>query len=134
MDRIHRRLIHHGEAVPAALALALAVLLGSSTALADSHEEFRTPWDQAAVLALSEELVTSLKDLTASFRRNEQASATGARASKMRARQDLRMLGAVSRNLRSDLQEGLGYDETLPVFERLQLLRRDAAENAATVL
>jgi glutamine synthetase type III len=107
-----------------ALVLSLAFCLGSSVAVAELQE-----WDQESVTKIADKLVVALKDLRVSVKDADSLADTGARASKYRVRQDLRLLASAAKSLASGLRAGEGREATLPAYRRMQTLRRDVAEN-----
>lgn len=112
-----------------------AVLAVSFLALAiPSGAAEPTPWDQAKVTALGEQLETTTNELWNSFRRQPRPTlGTGQSNSYFRLQQQIRQLRSEARSLASSLQSGAGYDETLPSFESMMQTVRIAQDNARRV-
>jgi hypothetical protein len=122
---MHSNRSNRRSTLAAACAVSLILCLGPSAAFAEPPE-----WDQERVSGIAQELVAALKDLQIAVRQNDQLMDSGARASKYRARQDLRLLISATRGLVADLKAGHGQEATRPAYKRMQTLRRDAEENA----
>jgi hypothetical protein len=121
-ERLMRSLHRIG---PAVLALAFAVWVPSAS-LAELAE-----WDQERVTAISTELATACSALYATFLK-EPVSTVGSGQMKdyHRLRQVVRRIKGDARHLSSALAKGEGYDQTLPIYENLMVMVRDAREVA----
>jgi hypothetical protein len=92
-------------------------------------------WDQAEVTALADQLFEAVKDLRESVRTaNAPSIASGQARATHRLRDELRLIRNEARHLARRLREGAGRDETLPVFRRIEELRRKAAEDARRIM
>jgi len=92
-------------------------------------------WDQAAVTALAEELHEAVKGLREAVRRsNDPSIASGQASSNYRLLDDLRLIRNETRHLADELKAGAGRDATLPVVERIEEIRRDAANEARRIM
>jgi len=110
----------------AVASLALGVFVVASSALAQTKA-----WDQKAVTAIATKLAATLHDLRVNVRRNPQMTkGSPARQAQFTARESLRLLVITSQRLSSQLQAGEDRDATLPTYRRLQMLRRDAEQDA----
>ncbi len=94
----------------------------------------RAAWDQERVTAIAQELASAIKDVQVTFKKQPSDLMVGQRRAYYRVIQDLRVLRNEARHLASVLRKGKGYDETLPVYERMQVLRRNAAENGRNAM
>jgi hypothetical protein len=110
---------------PAVLVLAFAVWVPSAS-FAELAE-----WDQERVTALGTELATACGALYDTFLK-EPVSTIGSGQAKdyHRLRQVVRRIRGDARHLSSALAKGEGYDQTLPVYENLMVMVRDAREVA----
>ena len=106
----------------ASLTLALGLLFTPATALAAPLE-----WDQEKVTRLANDLSESLGDVYVQARAVDPPLVGKTRESFFRALDDLRVLKNSVRHLARRLQAGAGYDETLPIYRRVQLMRRRVA-------
>jgi hypothetical protein len=88
----------------------------------------RLEWDQERVTRLANELSESLGDVYGRARAVDPPLVGTSRKAFFRALDDLRVLKSSVRHLTRRLQAGAGYDETLPVYQRIQMLRRSAAD------
>jgi len=85
------------------------------------------PWDQQAVTKIAVELADAVRDLNHTVRANpEQRVGSSQRRAQYRARENLRLLVRTSRRLAFHLEAGEDMDSTLPIYRRLQMIRRDA--------
>ena len=118
--------------------LALLAVVTAAPALAESHAESAMAedagsvpagWNHAQAIEVAQELSASIQDLRVTFRRQPTDLKVGGRRARHAVIQDLRLLRDQTRHLARLLEEGKGHDETLPVFLRIQTIRRDAAEN-----
>jgi len=88
-------------------------------------------WDQERVTALGGELVQTTEALYSTFVKEPPATiGSGQSRDYYRLRQLVRRIRTEARNLSSSLSNGEGYDETLPIYENLMVIVRDAREVA----
>ncbi|MGI9431939.1 MAG: hypothetical protein ACR2PQ_06985 [Myxococcota bacterium] len=104
----------------------LAFALGF--AVASSASSAPLEWNQEQVTRLATELSESLGDVYGRARAVDPPLVGGSRKSFFRALDDLRVLKNSVRHLTRRLQAGAGYDETLPIYRRVALMRRSAAD------
>ena len=91
-------------------------------------------WDQERVTALGAELAKACDALYDTFRKEPQSNiGSGQSSAYYRLRQLIRRVRGEARHLSSSLAKGEGYDQTLPIFENLSILVRDASENARRI-
>jgi hypothetical protein len=109
--------------VPAALVLAFALWVPST-----SFGEI-AKWDQERVTAIAAELTTACDALYDSFVK-EPTSTIGSGQWKdyYRLRQEVRRVRTEARQLSNALGQGEGYDQTLPIYQNLMVIVRDAQE------
>jgi len=115
--------------VAALLCLAVASASGSEEDVA-ARPENAPAWDQRKATAAAQSLASSLDGLRTALRQQPSTSmapGTGSR-SLNRLRDRLRLMESESKQLAQQLGEGRSRDETFPIFERINLIRRDAAE------
>jgi hypothetical protein len=114
-------------AIPFAVALSSLAAAGAARGGAGQP----LPWDQEKVAAEARDLAAAVRGLRRSARdQPPNTIASGQAAARMRLLDRLRLIEGESRHLSHELARGVGRDETLPVFERLDLLRLRAAEDA----
>lgn len=88
-------------------------------------------WDQERVTALGAELKEACDALYETFLKEpEKTVGSGQARDYYRLRQIVRRLKGDARQLSSALEKGEGYDETLPIYESLMVMVRDARETA----
>ena len=116
----------HGRtrSMVACVGLVAGLALAAPPALAEAAK-----WDQQRVTALAKELAAAVKDLRVDVEKNPDQPPGPARRAQFQAREDLRLLQYTTRQLASSLAKGEGRDETAPIFQRIETLRRDAEEN-----
>jgi hypothetical protein len=125
------RMLRSGLLAATLLCLAAASASGSEEDVA-ARPENAPAWDQQKATSAAESLATSLDGLRTALRQQPSmtlAPGTGSR-SIHRLRDRLRLMESESKQLAQQLGEGRGRDETLPIFERINLIRRDAVEQA----
>ncbi len=92
-------------------------------------------WDQERVTALGEELRKAVSGVRSGFRNQPPAGIGSGQARSFYAIQDkLRVIESESRAFASALEKGQGHDQTVHMYERIQMLRRDAAEIARRLM
>ena len=107
------------------LVLAIAVWVPSA-----SFAEL-AKWDQERVTALGGELVQATDALYSTFVKEPPATVgSGQLKDYYRLRQLVRRVKREAKHLSSSLAKGEGYAETLPIYESLMVLVRDARETA----
>jgi hypothetical protein len=88
-------------------------------------------WDQERVTALGGELEEACGALYETFLKEpEKGIGSGQARDYYRLRQIVRRLKGEARQLSSALEKGEGYDQTLPIYESLMVMVRDAREIA----
>jgi hypothetical protein len=88
-------------------------------------------WDQERVTTLGTEFATACGALSDSFLKEPQSAiGSGQRRDYYRLRQIVRRVKGEARHLSSALANGEGYDQTLPIYENLMVMVRDARETA----
>ena len=133
---IYARLLWSGFIALALLSLAIATGAAASHHEAErdvsARPENAPAWDQTKATSAAQSLAASLEGLRAALRR--QPTTTIAPGGGSRARNKLldrlRLMESESKHLARVLEEGQGRDETLPVFERINEIRRFAVEQA----
>jgi hypothetical protein len=108
----------------ARLGLAAGLALCASPAFAQAAQ-----WDQQRVTQLATQLAAAVKDLRVEVRKSPDQPPGQSRRAQYQAREDLRLLQYTTQQLASSLAKGEDRDATAPIFQRIQTLRRDAAEN-----
>ena len=114
--------------IPAVLVLACTLWMPSA-----SFGELAR-WDQERVTALAAELTTACDALYATFLK-EPVSRIGSGQSRdyYRLRQVVRRVRSEARQLSTALKQGEGYEQTLPVYENLTAIVRDARETSERI-
>jgi len=97
------------------------LLLSASDARAQS-----TAWDQERVTALADELEKSVSGLRDAVRKSPTWENPQQKRTLYRISDKLRLIESESASLHAQLVRGAGMDETLPAYERIQRLKRDA--------
>jgi len=85
-------------------------------------------WDQEKVTRVAQDLSESLGDVYGQARAVDPPLAGTTRDAFFRALDEVRVLKNSVRHLERRLQAGAGYDETLPIYRRIQSVRRSAAD------
>lgn len=117
-----------------ALSLLTAVCAAAASIVPVVASGEPSPWDQARVTEMAQGLAEAVKDLRTTVRSNPGDIRPGQRRAYYAVIQDLRLLGSETRHLGHELVAGKGHDETLPIYLRIQTLRRDAEENGRKAL
>ena len=113
---------------PILLVLAFAVWVPSA-----SFAEL-AKWDQERVTAIGGELTKACDALYDTFRKEPQSTiGSGQANSYYRLRQLIRRVKTEARHLSSSLAKGEGYDQTLPIYENLMVLVREAQESSQRI-
>jgi hypothetical protein len=111
-----------------AVSLGLALAAGAETAQ-------KAQWEQDQVAAAARKLADAVKDLREEVRRQGDPGLASAQSRAWhRFKDDLRLIESESKELASELAAGRGHDETLPMFERLEMLVRDAREEGRSLM
>jgi hypothetical protein len=98
--------------------------------------EARQAWDQAAVTSLAADLAKATRDLENTLRREPQL----ADAALMGDRNSIGLWEAIdglersARQLASRAKAGKGYEETLPIAQKIRTLVRDAEQYGAGIM
>ncbi len=89
-------------------------------------------WNQEQAATMAADLAQALNGLRDALRREPDSSIVpgGGSRQKHRVRDRLRLMETESKYLASQLRDGRGRDETLPVFKRINEIRRDTADDA----
>ena len=112
----------------------LAAVLATFSLLPTAGRAQTPTWDQAAVTALAEQLFDAVKDLRESLRRsNDPSIDLGQSDSTYRLLDDLRLIRSEARHLADELKKGAGREQTLPIIERIEEIRSDAAAEARRI-
>ena len=91
-------------------------------------------WDQAKVTAIAKQLVPATQDLYDTFYKQLPPTVgSGQNREFYRLKQVTRVLKTEARELAGSLEKGEGYEATLPSYESLMELVRDARELGARV-
>ena len=104
-----------------------AALLTASAAAAQDVGRGLAEWDQARVTAIAEELAKDIDALYQEFYNQPPSTIGSGQANAFyRLKQLMRRVRTEGRHLAAALKDGKGHDETLPVYEHLMELVRDA--------
>ena len=88
-------------------------------------------WDQERVTALGAELSEACNALYDTFVKEPQKTiGSGQSTDYYRLRQVIRRIKTEAKHLSAALEKGEGYDQTLPIYEHLMTMVRDAREIA----
>jgi uncharacterized membrane protein YccC len=110
------------------MALGLSLVAGAAWAQ-------KAQWEQDTVAAAARKLADAVKDLRGEVRKQGNPSIASAQSRAWNQfTDDLRLIENESKELASALEAGRGHDETLPMFQRLQLLVRNAREEARSLM
>jgi hypothetical protein len=85
-----------------------------------------TPWNQERVTALAKELETAVSGLRDAVRKSPAWDNPLQKRTLYRIADKLRLIESEAIHLHAQLANGAGMDETLPAYQRLQRLKRDA--------
>lgn len=107
----------------------ISIPLVASVAVGQDTGRGLAKWDQQRVTKLAEGLSKAVDELNDEFY-NQPPSTIGSGQSHsfLRLKQDIRRVRSEARHLKSALADGKGHDETLPIFEHLMVIVRDARE------
>lgn len=103
-----------------AFAAVVAVGFGATGAKAEP-----ATWDQKRVTSIAQKLAVSIGELRETIRKQPVASNTPQTKVRYQALDDLRTMKQVCDNLARDLKAGRGREETYPIYQRIQGIRRD---------
>jgi hypothetical protein len=114
--------------------LATVLALGLSSSFAASGHAELAAWDPAKVTTLAKQLVEAAGALYDAVYKQPPPQ-TGSMQSRdyYRLKQQVRHIRSEARELAASLEKGAGHDETLPVYESLMEVVREARETAARV-
>lgn len=123
-----RRTAESGASAARAAALVAVLAIAGSAAAGE------IPWDGVKVTAEARALADAMTGLREAFRKEPPARVVSAESlARYRLLDVLRRLEQESQYLAAELEAGKGHDETLPVFENLVELVRDAQEDRRRV-
>lgn len=114
------------------IALGTLALLAAVTAATAARAE-DAAWDQERVTTLAEQLRQACGDLYDSFYKQPTPTVGMQVRSYYELKQQVRRLRSEARELSAQLENGAGHDETLPIYQNLMLVVREARDNAARV-
>ena len=107
--------------------VAAAVALGLAGAGGAQERE----WDQAKVAEIAQELPPAINDVhTALLNEVPPGVAAGQDRAMRRLRDLTRRMRNEARHLATELEAGKGHEDTLPIFENLMVMLRDARVDA----
>jgi hypothetical protein len=113
------RITAYALALFAMLAFAAAPALGAAT-----------PWDQAKVTALAQDLAKSVNGINDALAKLSPPTVPGTgRRAFFELRDNARRIESETRRLADELAKGKGLDETAGAYKHISMQRRDAAEN-----
>ncbi len=107
-----------------AFAAAVAVVCGATGAKAELAK-----WDQKRAASIAQQLASAVGELRENIRKQPPVANSPQRKVRYQALDDLRTLKQVCDNLARDLKAGKGRDETYPIYQRIQTIRRDLEEH-----
>jgi len=107
------------------------VLLGLTWTPFGAARAQSQPWDQEKTAALAGELESAVSGLRDAVRKSPMWGNPQQKRTLYRIADKLRLIESESASLHAQLVKGAGMDETLPTYERIQRLRRDAQVHAA---
>jgi len=111
------------------IAALISVPLVASVAAGQDTGRGLATWDQQRVTKLAAELSSAVDALYNEFYNQPPATiGSGQSTSFLRLKQDIRRVKTEARHLKAALADGKGHNETLPVFEHLMMIVRDASE------
>jgi uncharacterized membrane protein YccC len=115
------------------ISLLFALVLALASLPIPSSAELAT-WDQARVTALAKQLADNTSALYDTFYNQPTATlGSGQNRAFYRLQQKIRRIRLESRHLAAELKDGKGHDETLPSFEDIMELVRDAQVEAPKI-
>ncbi len=125
----------------ALVALALVLTAGAARSEDEPAPEEATAaaaetpaWDQAQVTEIAKELAATIDPLRTALREQPPPQrGSGQTNSQTRLRDTLRQLRNSTEQLVARLEAGAGREETFPIFQRIQELRRVAAEDGRRI-
>jgi hypothetical protein len=117
------------HASPIAILLSFAALTQAGVARAEL-----AAWDQAKVAALAKQLTPATDALYDAFYKQPPATVgSGQARAYQRLKQDVRRIRTEARELDGALAKGEGQEATLPMYENLMQVVRDARDDARQV-
>lgn len=110
-----------------AIGLATTALAEQAGGAEDAKPEMKSDWDQDGAAKVAAEVAAAVEKLYVQAKVEDQNTATtAASAESYLLVEDLKMLRRHSRRLQRELEKGSGREETRRLYERLELLIRDA--------
>ena len=111
----------------------VGLVLGLLFSAAGARAELAA-WDEAKVGGIAKQLVAATQDLYDTFYKQlPPGTGSGQRRDFYRLKQVIRHLKTEARELSSSLEKGEGQEETLPVYEDLMQVVREARELGARI-
>jgi hypothetical protein len=114
------------------LAMLAALVAGQVIWAAPAAAQAPASWNQERVTKIAVELAEAMSGLYDSVKKIPPPPMGAQRKSFYDATQSLRRLQTETRHFATELKDGAGYEETLPDYKQIQMLRRDAAESGRT--
>ena len=124
------------QIVSALVLVAMAGAAGAASPGSAEHQDAQpaAAWDQAKVTGLASELASAVAGIRDAARKESPMSiGSGQSRSWHRLLDDLRIIESEAKHLARALAAGEGHDETLPVIERIDVLRDSAVEEGRRV-
>jgi hypothetical protein len=116
-----------GRLVPVFAAISLSLAPGSAGAEL-------TPWDQAKVTGIANQLVSAAQDLYDTFYKQPVPTiGSGQARSYQRLKQKIRGIRTQAKQLAGDLEKGEGLEATLPAYEDVMQMVHSARDDARKV-
>lgn len=103
-----------------------AVLLTASVAVGQDTGRGLAEWDQQRVTTLAANLAEAVGALYDEFYNQPGTAGTGQSGAHYRLKQLLRRVKTEARHLAAAVKDGKGHEETLPIYEHLMEIVRDA--------
>jgi hypothetical protein len=120
-----------------AVGLACSALAEQAQEAGDAKPEVKSDWDQEGAAKTAAEFAAAVEKLYVQAKVDDQNTAsTASGAESYLLVEDLKMLRRHSRRLQRELEKGSGREETLRLYQRLELLIRNArtAKQSAPIL
>ncbi|MDP3939513.1 MAG: hypothetical protein Q8R92_15445 [Deltaproteobacteria bacterium] len=108
---------------------AFAVLLAPGRSWGES-----TPWDQSGVTVVATSFVEAVKKVEAELEADTEGADVVATRKRLALIGDVKRLREAAGALAADLENGQGYEETLPRYKTLQEIRETAARQGRMIL
>jgi len=94
----------------------------------------RTAWDQERVAGIAADLALAIEKVKSSVERDPEQVSVLQERRRQGALVDLRRLSDLSADLAAKLKAGQGVQETTPIYEQIQAVRRQARDAGREVL